>query len=235
MYKIKLLLFTAICITLIYGCSKEPGYGGRAIITGKLKVHSYNSDFSLLKDSFYIADEDVYIVFGENAANGDDVNTKFDGSFSFENLRPGKYTIFAYSKDETMASPNEFIPRMKTVEITENNQVIDIGDLVIADNNATGNAKIRGKVIANTNGTLYYAPYETVFIVYDNETTFRTSSRTNFDGSYEFDRLPKGTYKIYVYSEDNQAPAGIVPVIDTAVVDSNNQIIVLPDLLINIL
>jgi hypothetical protein len=227
----KLFILAALLLTI--GCTKEPGYGGRATITGKLKVHSYNADFSLLKDSFYLADENVYIVFGDNAANGDDVNTKFDGSFTFENLSVGKYTVFAYSKDISMASPTEYIPKMISVEITDNNQVIDIGELIIDDNNAKGNGKIRGRVIADYSGTLLYASDETVYIIYDSDVTYRTSTRTSFDGFYEFDELPKGTYKIYVYSDDNQSPSGEVPVIDTAVINSNNQIIVLPDLLIN--
>ena len=87
--------------------------------------------------------------------------------------------------------------------------------------------------MADYSGTLIYASNETVYIIYDNDLTYRTSTRTSFDGFYEFDELPKGTYKIYAYSDDNQSPSGEVPVIDTAVINSNNQIVTLPDLLIN--
>jgi hypothetical protein len=51
------------------------------------------------------ADEDVYIIYGdEDDIFDDNVKTNYDGTFKFSNLRKGSYKVFAYSKDESITS-----------------------------------------------------------------------------------------------------------------------------------
>ena len=63
------------------------------------------------------ADEDVYIVYGdEDDIYDDNVKTNFDGTFEFNNLRKGKYKVFAYSKDESNIT-TPLTPVFKEIEI----------------------------------------------------------------------------------------------------------------------
>lgn len=226
-----LILIIGLCS--LYACQKEPGFGGNSMVTGRLQLENYNDDFSILRQSYYPIDKEVYILFGENSAYGDKVRTDTKGFFEFRNLRQGNYTIYAYSKDSSRRHPSGYIPIQKTIQVNTNQEVIDIGTLTILDNDDQGFATIKGKVRANDGGLDYYAPDERVYLAYPNAYGIETSQRTKYDGSYQFDDLPLGTYTIYAYSEDNQAPSGMVPIILTVTIDSINQEIILPDLVIN--
>lgn len=73
-----------------------------------------------------------------------------------------------------------------------------------------GTSNIKGKVYAKyydkyffTVADAKYAPDEDVYIIYGNESTFGERQRTSQDGSYAFNFLRTGTYKIYAYSRDS--------------------------------
>jgi len=53
---------------------------------------------SFVTDSGFVADEKIYISYGDNTSVGNDVTTSFDGSFEFDYLRPGNYKVWAISK-----------------------------------------------------------------------------------------------------------------------------------------
>jgi hypothetical protein len=109
-------------------CEKDPGPGGLASISGKLYVYDYNA-FGLLVDSGYVAGERIYISYGENTNVDDDVRTAADGSFKFEWLQKGKYTVWAISDCDTC--PLKQTTVKQTVEITKRRENITISDLVI--------------------------------------------------------------------------------------------------------
>lgn len=76
------------------------------------------------------ADEDVYIIYGnEDEIYDDNVKTNFDGSFEFNNLRKGKYKLFAYSKDKSNIS-EPLTPVFVEIEIGGNEDG-DIGIITI--------------------------------------------------------------------------------------------------------
>src|SRR4051812_30437130 len=73
-----------------------------------------------------------------------------------------------------------------------------------------GQATITGKVyVRQYNKTFttfigeYYAQGEDVYIIYGNETAVGNRVRTNYDGTYQFSFLRKGSYKVYAYSKDS--------------------------------
>lgn len=73
-----------------------------------------------------------------------------------------------------------------------------------------GTSSVFGKVyVKDYNSTYtvlqeeYYAPKEDVYIVYGDDRTYSEHVETNYDGTFEFKFLRKGTYHIYVYSEDS--------------------------------
>ncbi|MCB9360894.1 MAG: hypothetical protein H6587_05715 [Flavobacteriales bacterium] len=76
-----------------------------------------------------IANEDVFIIYGDNDdIQDDDVKSNFDGTFKFKNLRQGSYRIFAYSEDPSLANP--LTPIIKSIDIGKNEDA-DIGTISI--------------------------------------------------------------------------------------------------------
>ncbi|MCD6366710.1 MAG: membrane lipoprotein lipid attachment site-containing protein, partial [Bacteroidales bacterium] len=110
-------LFFLISIVFVFsGCSKTEGEGGLATIYGKVNVLDYNSDFTILKDDYYAADEDVFIVYGDDSIYSDDFETDYTGTFRFQNLRKGTYTVYALSKDSTGTFESGYIPVKEKIE-----------------------------------------------------------------------------------------------------------------------
>ena len=128
------LLVLLLGVTFLTGCRKGPGVGGKATIQGKVYVHYYNSTGTSINFAYYGADEDVYIVYGDDVVYSDKVSTGYDGTYRFDYLLPGDYKIYVYSKDVTGQSGGERIPIIIDVEITDKNQVIELEDIVIDDN-----------------------------------------------------------------------------------------------------
>ncbi len=78
------------------------------------------------------------------------------------------------------------------------------------DEGVGGKATIRGKVVLqdyNDDFSIllseYNASEEDVYIIYGNDKTFGDQVETNHDGTFEFDYLLPGDYKIFIYSEDS--------------------------------
>jgi hypothetical protein len=127
-----LILFAATCSILFFtACNKEPGEGGTSSITGKVLVVNLNGSGDTISQ-YYGMDQDVYIIYGEDTETyGDKFSTSLDGSFAFNYLTPGTYTIFAYSKCDICDSGQNAVSR--TVEITDKKQTIAMDDLIIYD------------------------------------------------------------------------------------------------------
>lgn len=125
-------LFFLLSVILIFsGCSKTEGEGGLATIYGKVNVLDYNSDFTILKDDYYAADEDVFIVYGDDSIYSDKFKTDYTGTFRFQNLRKGKYTVYTLSKDSTGLAESGYIPVKEEITITERKEIYETEDLVI--------------------------------------------------------------------------------------------------------
>lgn len=119
----------SLLFALVTGCTKPEGEGGTSAIYGKVYAFDYNSS-GVLQNEFYLADEDVFIIYGDEDNYYDDsYKTSFDGSFRFQYLRPGTYTVFTYSDCESCPSGTEEISQ--TVEITGNNQDIILDDFEV--------------------------------------------------------------------------------------------------------
>lgn len=81
-----------------------------------------------------------------------------------------------------------------------------------------GFASISGRVyVKNYDPTFtivqseYYLPGENVYIIYGEGTEVGNSVKTSYDGSFVFNYLQKGKYKIFVVSEDTTKPSLSVP------------------------
>ena len=119
----------ALISLVAIGCTQPEGEGGTSTITGKVYAFNYNNS-GILQEEYYLADEDVFIIYGDGDNFYDDsYKTSFDGSFRFQFLRPGTYTVFVYSDCISCPSGTEAISQ--TVEITSNNQDIVLEDLEV--------------------------------------------------------------------------------------------------------
>jgi hypothetical protein len=120
----------AVIFLVFSGCLKDEGTGGTSTISGKIYAYDFNAEMTNLRTQYYAPDEDVFIIYGEDSIYSDQTKTSYDGSYRFEYLRPGQYTIFAYSKNTATKLPPALAVR-KIVEITAGNQNVIIGDIEI--------------------------------------------------------------------------------------------------------
>lgn len=97
-----------------------------------------------------------------------------------------------------------------------------------------GSSKISGSIIAQIDdgfggvaGT--YSPVEEdVYIIYGGDaedTYFDDDVKTSYDGSFEFEYLEKGTYRIFVYSKDNTVFGGKTVVMQEVEITDKKQTI----------
>jgi hypothetical protein len=109
------------------------------------------------------------------------------------------------------------------------------------DEGVGGTSSIKGKVIVrqyNSNFTelleQYYATDEDVFIIYGDGEVYGDKVTTNYDGTYEFDYLREGNYKIYAYSKDsaNYPTKHLVPVIVSATISGKKETVKAKDIVI---
>jgi hypothetical protein len=125
-----ILLFVFLCLGIL-SCKKPAGEGGTSTIKGKVWVEDWNTAFTIKNGEYAGADEDVYIIYGDQVNYGDRIRTNYNGEFEFKYLNKGKYKVYVYSKDKTLTSQSGDTYVLKEVEITKNKQVVDIEQITI--------------------------------------------------------------------------------------------------------
>lgn len=125
------ILLLSLVTGVFFSCDKPAGKGGTSRIKGRIYIRDYNSNFTLLQDEFYAMEERVYITYGDHDFYDDDTRTSYDGTFVFDELRKGTYTIFAYTDDSLLTAPGGQYPVFDTVEITEDNQTVEIPTIIL--------------------------------------------------------------------------------------------------------
>jgi hypothetical protein len=217
------------------GCQKTEGTGGRASIKGTLyALNCYDTATTVVADDAMAA-ERIYLVYGDNEVYDDNMQTSADGSFEFNYLNEGTYTIFAYSSDTN--GGEKAIIREVTLGRKEQLELEPFVIQKMPDDG--GGSRIEGRVLArdyNSTFTLllseYYLADEYVYLSYGNNVGYATRIKTDYNGYFRFDNLRKGPYRVYVYSKDSTLtiPSGIVPVVNDVYLQSNQQSRVLPQL-----
>jgi hypothetical protein len=229
------LLFALSMVFLMTSCRKEEGRGGKFTIKGKVYSLFYDEDMVFKTGEGYISDHDVYIVYGDADSYGDKISTGVDGSFEFNFLRKGKYTIYTYSKDTTRTSSSGIVPVSIDVTISDD---VELEDLRIVEEERKL-FRIVGKVKAEyygwdkvTKNSESYIGDQDVYAINLANPFNSIKATTNSQGMYEFNGIPKGSYKVYTFYEDFQGSnsSGNVEVFrDTVVTNSN---IVMPDFVV---
>ena len=131
MKKIALFFFLGI---FLFACKKEAGEGGTSVIEGR--VMNYSISFNGTSNDTTIfpkPKEDVYIIYSDDEGEvwDDNFETHWDGTYRFEYLRKGSYTIFIYEDSTIVGTINYDYPIFKHVSITNNNSTNTLSDFVI--------------------------------------------------------------------------------------------------------
>ncbi len=141
MKRIALLFLAATLLFGLNGCKKYEGEGGQSKITGKLTINEklYINGVLAQTVSYNGATEDVYIVYGTQDSIFDNkVECNHDGTFSFNNLFPGTYTVFAYNEifntgNSVTNNDDDYytkVPVKFTVELGKN-ETVNLGEIIV--------------------------------------------------------------------------------------------------------
>jgi hypothetical protein len=141
MKRISIFLLIAVFALSFSGCKKYEGQGGRSKITGKLTINEklYINGALAQTVSYPGATEDMYIVYGTQDSIFDDkIECNYDGSFSFNYLFPGTYTVFTYNEvfhtgNSITNNDDDYYtkePVKFTVEIGKN-ETYDLGEITV--------------------------------------------------------------------------------------------------------
>lgn len=122
------ILFSAVCL-FFFACNNEPGEGGRASIQGKVYVQDFNGNCTVLLDSFYGIDEEVYIIAGDDPSYFERVRTGPDGTYWFPYLRKGKYEVYALSEPCDVSGELEAVSIK--VEIKDRKEEVVLDDIIV--------------------------------------------------------------------------------------------------------
>jgi len=204
----RLLLALLVLAFVLPACNKGPGEGGTGTVQGCVKlVHHPDDDYTLTPDTLVAAKTDVFIIYGDEAYFGDDGETNAEGMYQFEYLRPGDYTVFAYSTLPT----GEKVAVSETVNL-QRGAVAQVPTLYIHDGKAYGTSIVKGRVHASYwhNGTYRgegWACEHRVYIRRVGEDIPFDDTRVGPDGWFAFQKLQAGDYEVYTVTQDyNEVP-----------------------------
>ncbi len=205
---ITIFLVFAVAVLAFSACNKGPGEGGTGTVQGFVKlVHHPDDDYTLTPDTMDAAKTDVFIVYGDEAYFGDDAETNAQGMYQFEYLRPGDYTVFAYS---TLPS-GEKVAVSETVNLSRG-AVAQVPTLYIHDGKAYGTSIVKGRVHAAYyhNGSYRgegWACEHRVYIRRVGDDIPFDDTRVGPDGYFAFQKLQPGYYEVYTITQDlNEVP-----------------------------
>ena len=204
----KSFLILAVTALLLSACNKGPGEGGTGTVQGFVKlVHHPDDDYTLTPDTMVAAKTDVFIIYGDEAYFGNDAETNANGMYRFEYLRPGNYTVFAYS---TLPS-GEKVAVSETVEL-QRGTIANVPTLYIHDGKAYGTSVVKGRVHAAYyhNGSYRgegWACEHRVYIRRVGDDIPFDDTRVGPDGYFAFQKLQPGEYEVYTVTQDfNEVP-----------------------------
>lgn len=224
----RLIIVAALLCFALASCNDHEGEGGTGTVQGYLKqVNHPDDDYQLNVDTIDAVKTDVFIVYGDDAFHGDDVETGPDGFYQFEYLTPGEYTVFAYS---TLAT-GEKVAVSQTV-ILERGQVAEVPTMYIHSGKAYGTSIVKGKVWG-----MYFhnAAYHGEGWAYEHRVYLRKLGdifhqddvRVGIGGVFAFQKVLPGSYEVITYTQDaNEVPS---PLIDTVTVGADEILQMEPD------
>ena len=227
--KILLILLGTALTALAVSCNRGEGPGGTGAIEGTVyKVLHPDDNYNLETDTVLAAKEDVFLVYGTQSFYGDDDETDHTGFYRFDYLRPGTYTVYAYS---TLAN-GERTAVSQTVEV-QRGKTTTAPDIYIHEGKAYGTSIVKGHVWAyyiDKNGNVIsqgWAYGQRMYIQRQGEDFPCDDVRAGMDGVFAFQKLSPGDYTVFTFSEDEDEIPSVVS--KTVSVSETDQIYWLTD------
>ena len=120
-------LISILLISMI-ACTKQEGYGGKSTIYGKVMERKYNNS-GQFESEYYVPEQRVYIVFGDDDFYSDEIRTDYEGKYKFSYLYPGKYIVYTYSECSPIDPCDSGIKVLQLqVNISKNGDVVVLED-----------------------------------------------------------------------------------------------------------
>lgn len=211
-------------LVLLVSCNKYEGTGGTASIQGHVyKVIHDDDNFLLTADTLVAAKEDVFIVYGDDTYFGDDVETGENGTYRFDFLTPGSYTVYAYS-----TLPTGEKVAVKEHAVLRRGQALQLPDIYIHEGKAYGTSMLRGWVWAtyfDKNGDVVrsnWAYDQRVYLQRLGEDYYFKDTRVGLNGLFYFQKLLPGSYVVYTFSQ--YPDETYYPVCDTVTITAVGQV-----------
>jgi len=222
---IKYFFIFSIIATTLLSCSKEEGEGGRSSISGIIEgsvISVSRAETTIVtvvpgheikgKDFFLLntpGSADNYVIWFrdlDNVTGAPTITNRIAIRVDYNKSSSSNISVAISIETALNAIAGT------TFTIIRNNDIITItnntnGDVIDADNGISKlvvDVTIQGKnQITLQNGTF---ANEDVFIIYgDEDEIFDDKIKTNYDGTFKFNNLRKGTYKVFAYSEDESS------------------------------
>lgn len=223
------LLLSVLLSVAVVSCNRGEGSGGTGAIEGTVfKVLHPDDNFNLETDTVLAAKEDVFLVYGTQSFYGDDVEADHTGFYRFDYLRPGTYTVYAYS---TLAS-GERKAVSQTVEVRRG-ETTTVPNIYIHEGKAYGTSIVKGHVWAyyiDRNGNVIHQGWaygQRMYIQRNGEDFACDDVRAGIDGVFAFQKLLPGDYTVFTFSEDEDDIPSLVS--KTISVTDADQIYSFPD------
>lgn len=119
-----------IATLVLSACNKEPGEGGLAEIRGRVMEQRYSANTGqAVGQPYALAEQRVYIIYGDGTYHDDDVRSGSDGSFRFRQLRKGAYTVYTMSECNTYNGCT-FAVTLRT-DISDRRQIVLLPDMTV--------------------------------------------------------------------------------------------------------
>jgi len=125
----KTLSAVALCAMLFVACKKDAGEGGKAELQGVVLEQRYNSSGNPSGDPYPLADQRVYIIYGDGNYHDDDTRTGPNGEYRFPWLRKGTYKVYTISECNTYQNCTEGIYR--SAEISGRKEVLNLATITV--------------------------------------------------------------------------------------------------------
>jgi len=108
---------------------------GSGKISGTIKKINYTNESIwphsvFIKDITMAQDEEVYLIYGDHDYYEERIRTNYDGSFEFDNLIAGEYTVFVYSDDVENGGTADIVIKIP-VTITREGEEITLEEITI--------------------------------------------------------------------------------------------------------
>jgi hypothetical protein len=225
---LKKILIVAASAYLLSSCNQDEGLGGSCTIYGTLRERVYNEDYTILLEERIPKDEDLFLLFGNKTTIGDKTKSGINGDFKFNYLWPGNYTLYYYSED----SLNSKAKVAQSVQIELSGKKSFNLDTLYFNSTKSwnkGNATIKGKVMVLNYKkeskwpnlilkNIYPAQEHEIYLTYGNASFYNERIRTQDDGTFYFNNLIRGNYRIFLYSDD------VTEILDKVVIEFKNAI-----------